>query len=188
MGMNSMTSRKKVVLPVGISFAALLTMLLTSSLVRSADNLQFKGTLISEPCVVTADSQELSVNFGSVVDKFLYANGQSPAQTFTFHLAECNTDVASNAAITLQGTESSVLPGYLKLDASSTATGVAIGIEQTDGERVAINKAAEKFRISSGDNQLTLKAYVKGEPDAIAKNTIQAGEFSATATFSFAYE
>lgn len=67
------------------------------------------------------------------------------------------------------------------------ATGVAIGMEKPDGTPLPFNKATPGYTLVNGTNDITLQAYVIGEPNAITAQTIAAGDFTATATFELAY-
>jgi type 1 fimbria pilin len=51
-----------------------------------------------------------------------------------------------------------------------------------------LNKQGTGYKLVSGANTLTIRAYVKGEPKAIADQTIERGPFNAIATFSLEYE
>lgn len=171
-----------------LNTAALLCIVFAAGTARSEDNLSFKGALVAEPCVIAEDSQESAVDFGNIVDKYLYLNGESPKIKFTLKLDECDLDLASLASITFSGNESPVLSGYLQPDSGSQAKGIAIGIAQTNGTLLPLNHKGNTFHLESGKNMLELQAYIKAEPDAITNRGITQGVFSATATFSFSYE
>jgi len=152
------------------------------------DNMKFSGTLVAEPCVIPAGEENIPLDFGSVIEKYLYANQRSKSQPFTIHLAECDPAVASTVSVTFSGTEDTNLPGFLALDPGSSAAGVAIGLETESGEALPLNQRSAVSELVSGDNFLNWEAYVQGEPDALSGKSITSGEFMATATFSLDYE
>ncbi|MBH3108755.1 type 1 fimbrial protein [Serratia ureilytica] len=159
-----------------------------SQLAGAADNLHFSGALVAEPCVIPPGKETVELNFGSVVDKYLYANQRTPGERVEITLADCDLSLGKAVRVTLNGTESAVLPGLLKLAPGSGASGVAIGLETPAGDALPINLPGGKLPLTAGANTLRLMAYVRGEPEAIAKKTIGRGAFNAVVTFSLAYE
>ncbi|MBJ2078384.1 fimbrial protein [Serratia ureilytica] len=155
---------------------------------QAAPNMRLHGALVAEPCVIPPGDEEIQLDFGSIVDKYLYANTRTPGQAFDINLTECDLTLGKTVNVTFIGTENLALPGLLALDGGSEATGVAIGIETPSAQPVPINQASEKFPLQEGGNRIGLQAYVKGEPDAISTHAIGFGAFIATATFALEYE
>ncbi|CAI1000446.1 Fimbrial adapter papK precursor [Serratia fonticola] len=163
--------------------------LLCSFAVQSADNLHFRGALVAEPCVIPPGEENIQLDFGTVIDKYLYLNQRTRGQQFAIHLAECDLTLGSTGVrITFRGNENLSLPGLLALDAASQASGIAIGIEAADGKPLPLNHAGHQYPLAKGSNLMVFKAYVEGEPEALANKTIQRGPFNAVATFSLDYE
>ncbi|MBP6081766.1 MULTISPECIES: fimbrial protein [unclassified Providencia] len=152
------------------------------------DNLYFHGILVSEPCVIKPGDESIRLDFGNVPDKNIYAYGRTVSEAFSINLAECDTSIGKSVNVTFSGTPSLVLPGYLALQDNSRADGFAIGIEDETGTFLPINTKGEKLPLSDGSTQLKFKAYLKGEPDAIAQQKIKRGPFNAIATFKLDYE
>ena len=152
------------------------------------DNLQFKGTLVAEPCVIPPGEENISLDFGTVINKYLYANQRSKSEPFTLHLAECDPAIAGSVSVTFSGTESAALPGLLAPDAGSQAQGIAIGIETAGGSAQPLNKPSPSAVLLAGENLLNWQAFVQGEPAALANKSLIPGEFTATATFSLDYQ
>ncbi|EMJ4651133.1 fimbrial protein [Serratia marcescens] len=158
------------------------------SLACTADNLRFSGALVAEPCVIPPGQETIALNFGSVVDKYLYTNQRTPGMPFEINLAECDLSLGKTVTVTLSGSESAALPGLLALAPGSQAAGIGIGLETPEGKKVPINRPGDKFSLASGVNGIRLWAYVRGEPNAIAQKTIVRGTFGGTATFTLEYE
>lgn len=148
------------------------------------NNLKFGGTLVSDPCELDPATSELSVDFGTVIKKGLYLHERTNAVPFTINLIECDTAQGNQVTITFSGKESVALPGAL---AVTGTTGIAIGLENTNGTPQVLNQPTPVYTLANGTNSFTLQAYVAGEPDAIQARSITSGDFSATATFEMAY-
>jgi len=156
--------------------------------VAADDNVHFTGSLVADPCVIPPGEENIPLEFGTVIDKYLYENQRTHSEVFTLHLTECDPAIAGTVTVTFSGAPSSALPGLLALDGGSVATGVAIGLENEDGSALKLDEATSPVTVGSGEMQLPFRAYVQAEPQAIANRTITPGEFTATATFSLGYE
>lgn len=155
----------------------------------AADNMRFHGTLVAQPCVIPPGEEVITLDFGTVIDKYLYKNQRTSSQPFALHLSGCDLSLGNVVGVTFSGQENSALPGLVALDAISEASGIAIGIETQHGEPVPINHLGEKrYPLSGGDTYLRMQAYVQAEPTAIAERTIAKGPFSAVLTFRLDYE
>lgn len=159
-----------------------------SSPVAAEPNVRLYGALVAEPCVIPPGDDNIQLEFGSIVDKYLYQNTRTPGQAFEVRLAECDLSLSNTVTVTFEGMESAVLPGLLALDGGSVATGIAIGLETPEAQPLPLNQASDTYPLQTGSNVIGLKAYVQGEPEAISTRTIGHGTFAATATFSLAYE
>lgn len=151
-------------------------------------NVHLYGALVSEPCVIPPGDEEITLDFGTIIDKYLYLKTRTQGQTFEIHLEECDLTLGKTVSVSFTGTESSALPGLLALDGSSAATGIAIGLETPSAQPLPLNQASDKSLLQEGSNRIALKAYVQGEPDAIRNQSIERGPFSAVATFNLEYE
>lgn len=158
------------------------------AMAAAGDNVRLHGALVAEPCVIPPGEEEIALNFGSIIDKYLYQNSRTIGQPFTIHLTDCDQSLGQTVKVSFTGTENAVLPGLLAIDGSSGASGIAIGLETERAVPLPLNKASGTYPLQSGDNLIGLKAFVQGEPAAIANRTIDLGAFSAVATFNLEYE
>ncbi|EPG5720502.1 fimbrial protein, partial [Serratia marcescens] len=117
----------------------------------AAENMRFHGTLVAEPCVIQPGDEDIQLDFGTIVDKYLYLNTRTHSQTFALHLTECDLSLGNTVAITFTGTENAKLPGLLALDAGSMASGIGIGLEDSSGKALPLNRASDKFRLNAGN-------------------------------------
>ncbi|EOC1341027.1 fimbrial protein [Cronobacter dublinensis] len=173
------------------SFVLLIVPLLTLALLKQAqaeDNVHFSGALIAISCTLPDSDKDININFGVIVEKYLYKYQRTKSQPFTLHLQNCNPKVAGTINVTFEGTADSELTNMLALDAGSTAKGIAIGLESVDGKLLPINKATSYMQLTEGDNPLTFNAFIQMAPSATSSNNLTAGEFSATSTFVLAYQ
>ncbi|XTZ40645.1 fimbrial protein [Salmonella enterica] len=151
-----------------------------------ANNLKFDGTLVDDPCQLDPNTTDITLDFGTVIDKYLYLNTRTHSQPFTLRLQGCDTTLGNQVEITFKGTESNELPGLLTLSQSS-ASGIAIGMEMADGTSIPFNKTLPAFALTNGVSTITLQSYVQGEPSAITNHNIGRGTFKAVATFELNY-
>ncbi|MHA6679810.1 fimbrial protein [Enterobacter cloacae] len=151
-------------------------------------NIQYSGTLVDDPCVIPPGEEEISLDFGGVVDKYLYANQRTHGKQIEIHLTECDLSLGESVTVTFEGVENTQLPGLLAVDGTSQANGIAIGMETVDGEPLPLNKNTGRRLLTPGSNTLPFLVYIQGEPEAIKNKTITQGIFSATATFNLEYE
>ncbi len=163
-------------------------LLVNGSGALAANNVRLHGALVAEPCVIPPGEEEIALDFGAIIDKYLYLNTRTLGQKFEIRLAECDTSLGKTVAVTLVGTESLALPGLLAINAGSQAKGIAIGLETPEGKALPMNKTSDKYSLRPGGNSVALQAYVRGEPQAIERRTIGRGAFGAVATFRLAYE
>lgn len=158
--------------------------------VQAEDNLYFSGTLVNEPCVLVADDELFKLDFQTVINKDLYLNGRTPGLPIDLRLTNCDMDVGKRmVSITLSanGNESTVPPGLLVLE-SSTVQGLLVGLETTGGIAMPLNKPHRMGELSSGDNVISFKAYLQGEPEVLANRTLGLGDFKGSLTFGLSYE
>ncbi|AFH95312.1 TPA: fimbrial protein [Providencia stuartii] len=152
-------------------------------------NVEFDGTLIEDACDVYPGDESIELDFGTIVDKYLYLNTQTNSQPFTIRLINCDLALGHEVKVTFMGAESLALPGLLALDAGSQATGVAVGIESISGTAIKINSGSYTQGLYAGNNNdLRFQAYVRAEPVALQNKSIVLGSWAASATFKLDYE
>lgn len=159
-----------------------------TSVLASNNNLHIKGHLVREPCSLDTNF-EASVDFGTVIKKGLYQYGRTNSKPLTILLKECDIAIGNKAVLTFTGQQAPGLEGYLAV--SGQASGIGIGMALTDANNnqnlLPINHSSPAFELTKGDNRFTLDTWVEGAPEAIKKQTIIAGDFTAVATFAVSY-
>lgn len=173
----------------------LLAGLLTSqaysgSVVPGEPNVKVTGNLVADSCTLQQGDEQLDVAFLTMSNKDLYVNKRSHGKLFSLHLLNCDPDIAKTLKVTFYGDEGSALPGLLlpAIKDLQGDPGFAIGMEKEDGTALPFNQSIDAFTLEKGNNTLNFKAYVEATPQAIEKQSIATGAFTATATFSLDYE
>ncbi|MGQ6473141.1 fimbrial protein [Serratia sp. IR-2025] len=154
----------------------------------AVENMYFHGALVAEPCVIPPGKESLQLDFGAIVDKYLYMNQRTPGIPLIIQLAECDLSLGKTVSLTFSGSESLGLPGLLLPEVGSQASGIAVGLETPEGQPLPLNSSSARYPLRVGNNEVQLRAYIKGEPQAIAEKRIIHGSFNAVATFILAYE
>ncbi|MEG5552312.1 fimbrial protein [Enterobacter wuhouensis] len=162
--------------------------LLPGEALAAENNVHLHGALVAEPCIIPPGEEEIALDFGAIVDKYIYRNTRTPGQVLSIHLTQCDLSLGKTVSVTLTGIESRALPGLLAIDTGSGATGVVIGLETLEGKPVPLNQEMEKINLKTGSNEIVLQAFIQGEPAAITSQNITLGPFTATTTFSVNYE
>ncbi|HCN65463.1 MAG TPA: exotoxin [Pseudomonas sp.] len=169
-----------------IAFSTVTACLLACQ-VQAADNLSFKGVLVAQACTIRPGDELIPVKFSDISTFSLYQNTRTPGEPFYIHLQDCDTQIADSVTATFSGAENAELPGLLALATGSNARGIAIGLETITDQALPLNVASPEQTLNDGDNVIALKAYVQGEPKAIANESIRKGRFVANSTFTLAY-
>ena len=144
---------------------------LTSTAFSAPDNMRFHGILVDEPCTIKPGDETVELDFGNIPDKNLYAYQRTPSKLFQIRLSECDLTIGNSVTIT-----------------SSQASGIAVGLESENGNALPVNKETDKMSLNADDTILNFYAFIQGEPDAIANQSIKRGPFSAIATFHLNYD
>lgn len=168
---------------------ALLSPLLLNGFGQAADNLEFTGALVDAACNLHTGDDDIELDFNTVINNYLYTYGETPARPFYLRLDDCDNSVLTGVRLTFKGTESTELPGLLALDPSSTAKGIAVAVQTAGGQALLINNATGVLiTLPDGNLVIPLQALLKAEPTAKSNQSIDLGDFKATATFALNYE
>ncbi|VXC36454.1 fimbrial protein [Pseudomonas sp. 8O] len=173
-------------------FICLLTVMAMTAqggLTRAADIPDPSAVPASTPCTLHADSSEIQLDFKSVIDRYLYRYGLTPARSFTLRLNACDSRVLAGARLRMAGNESRELPGLLVFDGTGMARGVVIGLQATDGQRLAVNAMrGHGITVVPEDGAIALQAYLEVEPTAQNSKSIILESFRATVFVALDYQ
>ncbi|MBL5898804.1 type 1 fimbrial protein [Lelliottia amnigena] len=168
--------------------STLLMLVLANTAHAADDNVHFSGALVSEPCTLPEADQDIHLDFGTVIEQYLYQYQRTKSQSFTIHLTECDPTILNTVSVTFQGAADTELTNMLALDESSISKGVAIGLELADGTPLAINKSSPYTQLTTGNNSLTFNAFAQAKPSVVTRKSLTEGEFTATASFMLTYQ
>lgn len=175
---------KSAILIISISFFMFL-----SNVVRAAeDNVHFSGVLITQPCTIPDSDMNIEVDFGSVILSYLYKYQRTMSQSFMIHLENCDASLMHEVSLQFQGAADNELPDLLQIDSTSSATGIAIGLQLSNGTKLGINKYAPWSELVDGNNTLSFGAYVQAQPTSLSRKMLKAGDFTATSAFVLNYQ
>lgn len=155
--------------------------------VQADVDVNVSGVVVLRACSIRPGDDKIPLHFGSLTSEYLYSMTRTPGRDFAIGLVECDTGIADTVTVTFTGNRNPELPGLLAIDTSSNASGIAIGIETAAGNPLPLDTVSDEQAIGDGSNVIALKAYLQGEPTAIANRTIEPGAFSATSTFTLGY-
>lgn len=146
------------------------------------DNVKFSGILVAEPCTIAPESGDIAVVMGQFNSQYLTDHGRTPSVPFAIRLTGCDGTMSS-LTVTFSGTPDTNLTDKLAINPGGTATGIAIGLEESGGSAIAINSPSAQVPLTAGDMQLQYAAYVVATGPQITT-----GSFGATATFALDYQ
>lgn len=176
-------------------FIVFIYSLLMSTSVRALNDLiggdlNFKGVVVAQGCSIVPSSKTITVDFKEISTRTLYSYKKSAPEEFVIELQGCSKKVFNTVTVTFTGLENSNMPNRLAITpiSANAASGIAIGFEENDGTAISLNTPTSATAISDGNMQLNFKAFVEGEPDALADKTLHTGAFRATANYTLNYQ
>ncbi|EFN6773608.1 type-1 fimbrial protein subunit A [Escherichia coli] len=148
----------------------------------------FKGEVVNAACAVDAGSVDQTVQLGQVRTASLKQDGAtSSAVGFNIQLNDCDTDVASKAAVAFLGTtidrnHTNVLA--LQSSAAGSATNVGVQILDKTGTALALDGASfsAQTTLNNGTNTIPFQARY------YAIGAATPGAANADATFKVQYQ
>lgn len=148
----------------------------------------FKGEVVNAACAVDAGSVDQTVQLGQVRTASLKQDGAtSSAVGFNIQLNDCDTEVASKAAVAFLGTtidtkHTNVLA--LQSSAAGSATNVGVQILDKTGTALALGGASfsAQTTLNNGTNTIPFQARY------YAIGTATPGAANADATFKVQYQ
>ncbi|MEX5431832.1 fimbrial protein [Klebsiella michiganensis] len=157
-----------------------------SSTTVTGGTVEFKGTVVDAACSVTQKTADQTVYLDQVRTEAFAGKGTvaNQKQSFEIDLANCDTQVASQAQITFEGNaaagETSVLDNTA---GAGNAVGVGIQIFDRDGSALDLGKASQALTLIDGTNAMKFSADYYQTAD-----TLTPGSVDTTATFNVTYQ
>lgn len=153
-------------------------------------DIKFFGTVEALPCSIVPGTEKVSVNFGTISTKTLISNGKSATKAFSIQLQDCSSNVWDSVTVTFNGDPAPNMTNRLAITAVApgTASGIGIGLQETDGSEIQLGQASKAVTISDGAMQLDFAAFVEADPQAVQNGTLAPGKFTATANYTLNYQ
>jgi type 1 fimbria pilin len=152
------------------------------------NKVQLHGRIIDQPCVVSPESADQSVDMGVVDVRELYTTGTSVQVPFSIRLTNCKPGIFRMAKVTFTGAADQQIKGGLAFSAGS-ARGAGIRLYDVSQAPLDLGSPSRGYILGgSTENELQFSARVAGHPDAIAAKNIKPGDYTAVANFIVSYE
>lgn len=150
--------------------------------------LRLHGRIIDQPCMVSPESVDQSVDMGVVDVRELYSSGSGNQVPFVIRLTRCKPGIFRMAKVTFTGTADQQIKGGLAFSAGS-ARGAGIRLYDVSQTPLDLGTPSRGYILGgSSENELQFFARVEGHPDAIAEKNIKPGDYTAVANFIVSYE
>ncbi len=163
------------------------TAALAAATTVNGGTVHFKGEVVNAACAVDAGSVDQTVQLGQVRTASLAQEGAtSSAVGFNIQLNDCDTNVASKAAVAFLGT--AIDAGHTNLALQSSAAGSAtnVGVQILDRTGAALTLDGATFSsettLNNGTNTIPFQARY------FATGAATPGAANADATFKVQYQ
>lgn len=164
----------------------ILLMFLSIAAVHAHDGtVNISGTIQDNTCELSPDSQNKSVDMGTVVGSQFSRTGDfSTAKTFTLNLQNCGP-AASEATVTFSGTANAQNAELYALEAGAdSASGLALGIYDSDGQRIAPGETSAGVVLKPGQDSVAMAFSARY---VAVMDSVTAGSANVTVTFIVNY-
>ncbi|MGX9743221.1 fimbrial protein [Pseudocitrobacter corydidari] len=152
----------------------------------AAQNIHYKGELIAGACELVVNGGIMAtVDFKTLSNGNFGSNNQTLPVSFSLSLKNCKTALSTGVLLTFTGVEDDTLPGLLKPEATSIASGFGIGIKTRDQREITFN-ASQGIEFTLTENMTTM--YFEAWLQKHLAEDITPGEFTGTATVNFEYQ
>ncbi|MBS4431864.1 fimbrial protein [Pectobacterium punjabense] len=147
-------------------------------------NVRLTATLLANSCSVSVGTQEQTVELGTWSSKQFAMGSQNPNPTrFEIVLENCGA-AASGVEVTFYGSAPTADNTLLALNASSSATNIAVAILDSERRRLALGLPTPIYALSANAARVALVFY--GQYVAIG-TPVTVGSANADATFTLTY-
>ena len=161
------------------------TAALAAATTVNGGTVHFKGEVVNAACAVDAGSVDQTVQLGQVRTASLAQEGAtSSAVGFNIQLNDCDTNVASKAAVAFLGNAGHTNVLALQSSAAGSATNVGVQILDRTGAALALDGAtfSSETTLNNGTNTIPFQARY------YAIGAATPGAANADATFKVQYQ
>lgn len=163
------------------------TAALAAATTVNGGTVHFKGEVVNAACAVDAGSVDQTVQLGQVRTASLAQEGAtSSAVGFNIQLNDCDTNVASKAAVAFLGTAIAGHTNVLALQSSAAGSATNVGVQILDRTGAALTLDGATFSsettLNNGTNTIPFQARY------FATGAATPGAANADATFKVQYQ
>lgn len=164
----------------------LLMVLLVAAVHAHDGTVNISGTIQDNTCELAPDSQNKTVDMGTVVgSQFSRVGDFSPSKNFTLHLQNCGP-AASEATVTFSGTADKQNPDLFAIETGvDSASGLALGIYDSDGKRIAPGNTSAGVVLKPGQASVALDFSARY---VAVMESVTAGSADVMVTFIISYD
>lgn len=179
---------KKLAIVVLSALSLTSTAALAATTTVNGGTVHFKGEVVNAACAVDAGSMDQTVMLGQVRSAKLATTGDtSSAVGFNIQLNDCDTTVATKAAVAFSGTAiDNANPDVLALQGSAAGSATNVGVQILDKTGTPLKLDGTDFSnatvLNDGTNVIPFQARY------FATAAATAGTANADATFKVQYE
>ncbi|TQI79101.1 type 1 fimbria pilin [Serratia fonticola] len=145
-------------------------------------HVDFEGTLVVDPCVVSPGSENQIVDFRFVPAKTFINHLRTAPEKFSIRLIDCDLTLGQIVKVTFSGNEDVAQPGLFAVEGD--AKGIAIYLEDDQGNQIKPEQEMRPVALTDGETLLNYKAYLQGPNFSL----VEEGDFYAAVTFYLEYE
>lgn len=162
--------------------AALLSIVSVNAAHAADGNLTFTGEILAATCTINGSAPgNINIPLGNFsVNEFGSTGTTAGNGKIVMDLAGCPNQI-STVKIQFDGTADNTNPSLLKIDGSG-ATGLGIGIYETDGTPIPIGMSSRDITLTSGAARAEFDAKLMS-----TASTVGPGSVDATATYTIQY-
>ncbi|MBP6116045.1 MAG: fimbrial protein [Neisseriaceae bacterium] len=153
---------------------------------QGSGQVEFYGEIIDAPCSVSPDSEDQRIPMGQVSNKELDKGKTSVTpRAFNIQLENCSMDTLKSVQVTFAGDPDAKDADLLKLVGTAGGAGVKLVDVNNANKAIKLGTATDAIAMVDGDKTLKFAAHLKGNDVAA---DVTAGDFTATTTFTLAYQ
>ena len=145
-------------------------------------DVEFSGTLITDPCEVKTESEDQTIEFNPISARRFIDHNESTPVSFSIWLRECDLSLGEQVSVTFYGENTGLNPALFAV--TGTAEGIAMAITDSSGHPVLPGESQDQITLVKGDNQLMWQARIQ----STVGQQVKEGEFQSVLTFSLEYE
>lgn len=164
-----------------ISGLICVSLMIFSLPIKADTDVEFSGTLISEPCQIDSESEDMTVDFGPLAKKSFIDTNESVRKKFSVLLRECDPDIGSKVIVSFNASKDNADSDLFAVN--GTVSGIALKITDSGGETVKPNVSQEAVELNKGDTELNWQASII----KTARDDIMTGDFYAIVNLSLEY-